>query len=260
MWHCDNLINVQLAFAFRKLFSNPSQYTIMVEQPLATVFGSVGVVYGLLVPIVLVILFSFFLIASLISNNANPSRVAQAIFCFVMMGVGILLMTIAALPTVTSVLAGTSYASATYVGLLIVFATGGCIFLWHDHWVHSLDASSRLVPSLIFIYTVRVIGSLTGLLAGLSIVLTLVLGGAEEGWWIMPVALALYGFVLYMSTRDEKAPVPPLFCGVCKVPKFAKPKMPRMPKVRPKLRVTAVAKKATKTKKRKKGRSKKRRK
>ena len=226
----------------------------MVEQPLATVFGSVGVVYGRLVAIVLSMLFSFFLIASLVSSNANPSRVAQAIFCFVMMGIGILLMTVAALPTVTSVLAGTSYASATYVGLLIVFATGGCIFLWHDHWVHSLDSGSRLVPSLIFIYTVKVIGSLTGLLAGLSIVLTIILGGAEEGWWIMPVTLLLYGFVLYMSTRDEKAPVPPLFCGICKVPKFAKP---RMPKVKPKLRVAAVAKKASKTKKRK-GKSKKR--
>ena len=226
----------------------------MIEQPLATVFGTVGVVYGLLVPLILILLFAFFLMASLLGPNARPGRVAQAVYCYMMMGTGILLMTIAALPTVTSVLAGASYASTTYVGLLIVFAAGGSVFLWHDHWVNALDANSRLVPSLIFMYTIKTIGTLTVLLSALSIVLTLVLGGADAGWWIMPITLFLYGFVLYMSTQSEKGPVPPMFCSTCiKVPKLPKPKIP---KIRPKLPAAAVAKKLTRTKKRKKRRRK----
>ncbi len=231
----------------------------MIDQPLATVFGTVGVVYGLIVPLVLVVLFAFFFIASLLSPNARPVKIAQAVYCYLMMGFGILLMTIAALPTVTSVLAGTSYASATYVGLLVVFAAGGCIFLWHDNWAQALDANSRLVPSLIFLYTIKTIGSLTALLSALSIILTMVLGGAEAGWWIMPVTLLLYGFVLYMSTQGEKGPTPPIFCNMC----VKMPKVPKMPKVKPRLPKMkklsmSVAKKPSKTKK--KGKKKRRKK
>lgn len=215
----------------------------MIENPLSTVFGTVGVVYGLILPVVLILLFALFLIASSLSPGAKARGTAQAMYCTIMMGIGVLLMTIAAIPTVTSVLAGESYASETYLGLLIVFAAGGCLFLWHDNWIRTLDPASRLVPSLIFLFTIKTIGTLITLLAGLSIILTLTLGGAEYGWWIMPLTLFLYGAVLFISTGTVKSPASKKFscaplCKTCFKPKF--------PKV-----VTAASTRKTATKKKK---------
>lgn len=179
------------------------------------------------------------------SPGAKARNTAQAMYCTIMMSIGVLLMTISAIPTVTSVLAGESYASETYLGLLIVFAAGGSIFLWHDHWIRTLDPASRLVPSLIFLFTVKTIGTLITLLAGLSVILTLTLGGAEYGWWIMPLTLFLYGAVLFISTGSVRSPTSKKFsftplCKTC-----FKPKMPKVITAAP-TRKTITKKKATK--------------
>ncbi len=183
----------------------------MMEQPLATFFGPIGIMYGLIVPLVLVLLLGIFFAASILSPTARPSRVAQAAYCAILMGVGILMMRIAAIPTVWSVLAGVSYATVEYVGLLILFACGGALFLWHDNWMRSLDTSSSMVSSLMFVYTVKAIGTITAVLTGLSLLLTFILGNAEEGWWTVPLTFLLYGVVLMMSTRSEASPMPPIF-------------------------------------------------
>ncbi|MBU0458282.1 hypothetical protein KJ652_04430 [Patescibacteria group bacterium] len=214
----------------------------MVDQPLGSVFGSVGVVYGLLVPLFIILLFAVFAIASLNNAGAKPKSVVKATYCYLMMGVGILLMTIAAIPTVSSVLANMSYASATYVGLLVVFAVGGSLFLFHDNMIRALDASSQVVPSLIYLYTIKIIGTLTAVLSGLSILLTLILGGAPEGWWVTPLTMFLYGFVLYVSTREEDLVIPSFFKCNLKLPKKS---------------TAAVASKPAKTKKKGKKRRKK---
>ena len=144
----------------------------------------------------------------MLNPGARPSSVVQSIYCHLMIGAGVLLMTIAAIPTVSSVLAGISYSSATYLGLLVLFAAGGAIFLRHDGWARSLDSASNAVPSLIYIFTIKTIGVLTAVFSGLSIILTLMLGGAEEGWWVTPLTLLLYGFVLFISTKPDDSPVP----------------------------------------------------
>ncbi|MCF7844693.1 MAG: hypothetical protein K9M03_02600 [Kiritimatiellales bacterium] len=218
----------------------------MIENPLSTVFGSVGVVYGLIMPLVLILLFALFLIASSLSPGAKARGTAQAMYCTVMMAMGVLLMTIAAIPTVTSVLAGESYASETYLGLLIVFAAGGSLFLWHDHWIRTLDPASRLVPSLIFLFTIKTIGTLTALLSGLSIVLTLTLGGAEYDWWVMPLTLFLYGAVLFISTGSVRSPASKKFsyAPLCKT--CFKPSIPKKAVTAAPARKTATKKKAGK--------------
>jgi len=191
----------------------------MADNPLATVFGTVGVVYGLLVPLVLITIFAFFLTASQLSTGAKPRAVAKAMYCYLLMGIGLLLMTIAALPTVASVLAGESYSNATYLGLLILFAGGGIVFLQQDKVARRIDSASRLIPSLIYLYTVKLIGTVAILLSGLSIILTLVLGTAEAGWWIMPITIFLYGFILAWSTHTPQPVGPKLaFPAIMKRP------------------------------------------
>lgn len=219
----------------------------MADNPLATVFGTVGVVYGLLVPLILITLFAFFLTASQLSTDAKPRAVAKAMYCYVLMGIGLLLMTIAAIPTVASVLAGESYSNATYLGLLILFAGGGIVFLQQDKMARRIDSASRLIPSLIYLYTVKLIGTVAVLLSGLSIILTLVLGTAEAGWWIMPITIFLYGFILAWSTHTPQPAGPKLA-----FPAIMRPIMPSISK--------AIVPKKTVKKASKKKRSKKRRK
>ena len=188
--------------------AQPFPNTAMLENPLATMFGTVGVVYGLVVPLVFVTIFAVFLITSQLKPGVKARSVAQATYCHIMMGVGLLLMTIAAIPTVASVLGGISYSGSTYFSLLVLFAIGGALYLRHDQWVHSIDSASKLIPALIYLYTIKSIGMLIVTLSGLSIVLTFILGNTESDWWVMPLTALLYGLLLSWCTRSEKSPTP----------------------------------------------------
>jgi len=193
----------------------------MIENPLVAMFGAVGIVYGLIVPLAFVLLFAVFAIASSASPGAKPRVVAQAAYCALMMGVGLLLMTIATLPTVASVISGMSYSGSTYIGLLALFLGGGGMYLFHDRWMQSLDSTSKLIPSLLFLFTVKSIGMLAALLSGLSIVLTLILGEPETEWWVMPVTVFLYGILLLWCTRAERSPKPLFQCKTVAKPRVA---------------------------------------
>jgi hypothetical protein len=181
---------------------------MFLDNPLETMFSAIGVTYGLVAPLVFIVIFLFFLTASLTQPGAKARSVAQATYCYLLMGVGLLMMTISSLPTVASVFAGVSYTGQTYFGLLLLFVVGGCIFLWHDNWVHTIDHPSQLVPSLVYLFTVKCIGVLALLLSGLSIGLTLIFGGDTGTWWATPLAVFLYGFLLTWCTRSEKSPSP----------------------------------------------------
>ncbi|MFA7681422.1 MAG: hypothetical protein WCX61_00125 [Candidatus Peribacteraceae bacterium] len=171
-------------------------------------FSTVGLIYGIVVPIVLILLFGAFLVISLLRPGTKARTVAQATYCTLMMGMGLLLMTVAALPTVASVFAGVSYAGPTYLALLVIFVGGGVLFLWHDHWLRALEPASALIPSIIYLYTVKSVGMLAAILSGLSVILTLILGSAEEQWWAMPLTAFLYGLLLMWCTRSERSPTP----------------------------------------------------
>ncbi|MFH0770573.1 MAG: hypothetical protein V1926_04305 [Candidatus Peregrinibacteria bacterium] len=184
-------------------------------EPLAAIFSTVGLFYGMIIPFIVILLLVAFLIPSLLVPGTKAGAVLKATVCYLMMGIGVLLMTIAVLPTIASVFAGISYPSGTYVGLLILFLTGGFVFITYDRAVATVDPLSRSVPFLIYFSAFKIIGRVTVVLAFLSIVLTFSIGNAQEqGWWLLPVTALLYGLLLTWCTREKakSAPVvrPPL--------------------------------------------------
>ena len=165
--------------------------------------GSPALLYGVLVPIVLVQLFALLCMPSLLSAPAKARSVVDAIHCYILQGLGILLMSLGALPTVYSVLGGVAYPSNSYFGLLLVFAAGGALFLWQDQRSRDLDPAAKSVPAAIFFGVVRLIGQAALMLSLISILLSLTLEATDmPGWWVMPVLVALYGLLLTWSTKS----------------------------------------------------------
>ena len=173
----------------------------MVENPLSTIFGFIGSFYGLVVPLLTLFFLTVLFLASLTVSGAKPKSVGEAIYCYVMHAVSVLLMTIGALPTVFSVFAGVAYTGRTYIALLLVFACGGLLFLMQDQAVRKLDAASKAVVEAIYMTTLKVIGNLMALLSAISIFLSIVLAAFQPGWWVTPFVLLLYGLLLSWCTR-----------------------------------------------------------
>ncbi len=173
----------------------------MVENPLSTIFGFIGSFYGLVLPLLTIFFLTMLFLASLAVNGAKPHLVGQAIYCYLMHAISVLLMTVGALPTVFSVFAGISYTGRTYVALLLVFAFGGLLFLVQDQSSRSLDPASKAVPEAVYMTTLKIIGNLMALLSSISIFLSIVLGLFQEGWWVTPFVLLLYGLLLSWCTR-----------------------------------------------------------
>ena len=173
----------------------------MVENPLSTIFGFIGSFYGLVVPLVTIFFLTVLFHASMAAPGAKPKQVGEAIYCYLMHAVSVLLMTIGALPTVFSVFAGVAYTGRTYIALLLVFAFGGLIFLMQDQAARGLDHASKSVAEAVYMTTLKVIGNLMALLSAISIFLSIVLGSFQPGWWVTPFVLLLYGMLLSWCTR-----------------------------------------------------------
>jgi hypothetical protein len=175
----------------------------MTSSLLSGLLSSTGMLYGVIVPLVLVQIIALLFVPSLLAAPAKARAVGDAIHCYFLQIFGVLLMTIGALPTVFSVLAGISYTGGTYFGLLLVFAVGGALFLWQDQRARFLDASARAVPAAIFLTMFKIIGQVILVLASLSFLLSITLGDtAVEGWWVMPVLMAIYGALIAWCTKS----------------------------------------------------------
>lgn len=175
----------------------------MVENPLSTIFGFIGSFYGLVVPLLTVFFLTVLFLASLTVPGAKPKNVGEAVYCYIMHGVSVLLMTIGALPTVFSVFAGVAYTGRTYIALLLVFACGGLLFLIQDQATRSLDSASKSVVEAVYMTTLKIIGNLMALMSGISIFLSIVLASFQPGWWVTPFVLLLYGLLLSWCTKGK---------------------------------------------------------
>lgn len=176
----------------------------MNDNPLLTIFGFIGTFYGLVVPLLVILGLTLLYTASLHHAGAKPKGVGEAIYCYLLHGISVLLMTIGALPTVYSVFAGVAYNGRTYVGLLLVFACGGLLFLIQDQAIRTLDHASKAVPEAVYMLTLKIIGNVITLLTALSIILSIVLGSFDPGWWVTPFVLLLYGMLLSWTTRTDR--------------------------------------------------------
>ena len=137
------------------------------------------------------------------SAGAKAKGVSDAIYCYAMHAVSVILMTIGALPTVFSVFSGIAYTGRTYIALLLVFACGGLLFLIQDAAVRELDKASKAVPEAIYMTTIKFIGNLLALLSTLTIFLSIVLASFSPGWWVTPFVILLYGLLLSWCTKDD---------------------------------------------------------
>ena len=167
----------------------------------------VGAFYAFVLPLLVLLVLSIIFIPSMMQTGAKAKNVGEAIYCYVMQATGILLMTIGGLPTIYSVLTGRGFTAVAYVGLLFVFAIGGAVFLWHDNHAQTLDSASKAVPAALYFYLFKILGHLITIVSGLSLVITLVLGGsAETEWWMVPVLMFFYGLLLsWCTTSDTKS-------------------------------------------------------
>jgi hypothetical protein len=164
--------------------------------------SSPALLYGVVAPLVLIQLMALLYIPSLLAAPAKARAVGEAIHCYCIQTFGVMLMTIGSLPTVYSVLAGISYTGGTYFGLLLIFATGGGLFLWQDQRASALDPAARAVPASIFLITFRMLGQITLVLALLSFLLSITMGSTDlTNWWIMPVLMACYGGLISWCTH-----------------------------------------------------------
>jgi len=121
-----------------------------------------------------------------------------------MQSIGIVLMTLGALPTLLSVLMGPQYAGRTYMSLLWIFLVGGAIFLWHEQKASHLEKASVLLVHTIFVTVIKTMGYLAALLSVLYVLIAVAMGTFATSWWIPPTVFFLYGVLLYWSaTGDE---------------------------------------------------------
>lgn len=190
---------------------------------------SAGSAYMLvLVPLGVVLLLGILFIPSMLTAGAKARSVAKALYCYLMQGVGIILMSIGVLPTLYSVFGGVGFSGNSYLSLLVVFGAGGAFYLWHEQMAHTLDLPSRAVPAAIYSTSLLIIGKMLALVSVLSLALSFLLReGGAEGWWVHAVTMLLYGLALewlsHASTPDNGFQSMPVNAPAAKGPTFLRP-------------------------------------
>lgn len=192
---------------------------------LTSIFQSVGLSYGPLLPLVILALFTLLALPAIFRPSVRAEAIGYAAYCYLAQMLGILLMTAGALPALYAVFAQQPLAEVTYLGLLIVFAAGGGLFLWHDARLRSVDPASRAIPAALFLMTWKFVGLLTTVFAGLSFVLRLMLAAERTpDWWVMHLVMLLYGLVISWFTLDRNPRAyAPAFTSTATRPAVAKP-------------------------------------
>lgn len=176
-------------------------------------FQTVGLIYGLLLPLGFFVLMALLALPAMLRPGMNIGALIKAIYACLGQTFGIMLMTAGGLPALHSVLSQNPLSPESYLGLLLVFATGGIVYLMHDSLLRTIDAPSKLLPATMLYYTWKFLGLFIAVLASLSLVLQLLAYStipAAEGWWAMHVVMLAYGLILSWFTLPSPArPVSP---------------------------------------------------
>jgi len=161
-------------------------------------------VFGLVFAVIVLQLIVFLLLVKPMSESKSPTKFGKAIFSYVMMTIGVILMSLSAIPTTISVLSSTAFNPEVYLSLLLVFAMGGLMFLWNDYRLREIDEKTKAIPGVMYFFVMKAIGQLSLVLAVLYLTLTIVLGDiGTPGWWSIPLTIALYGIVMSVLTTTD---------------------------------------------------------
>lgn len=170
-------------------------------------FDPSSVLTSAILPLAIAGGFLLLFIASLMSPGAKPAGVGKAAYCYSMQAFGIFLMSAGGLPALYGVtekifLKIETYSTETYLALLLLFATGGLLFLWHEQIAEKIDSASSAVCAVLFWFTFKAVGLLLMLFSGLSLLLTMLLvRPLPTEWWVQPSVLLVYGLLLSWCTR-----------------------------------------------------------
>lgn len=176
---------------------------------LSTMFQEVGLSYGWSMPVFLLVGLALLTIA-VSHDTGKPSQKLRVLYCHMMEFLGVLLMTAGALPALYAVFSMQPLSQIAYVGLLLVFAAGGLLFLWHDARLQEIEANARETADALFLNVWKLTGVLVVVFTGLSLLLRLMLStGNNDAWWVMHLTMFLYGLVLCWFTLHRPAPVRP---------------------------------------------------
>ncbi|OGJ54915.1 hypothetical protein A3D11_02965 [Candidatus Peribacteria bacterium RIFCSPHIGHO2_02_FULL_49_16] len=184
----------------------------MFQEFITVIWGPAGIVALISSLLLLFALFALILIPSLARDAAKPQDIGEAMYCYFAQSTGIILMSVGGLPILYSVLTRVPLASLTYSALLFIFAIGGLVFLWHDHISHHLPESAVLVIRTVYLFAWKFIGFIIFLFTLISFVLHILLNGTvTTDILLIHLIVALYGLVLWWTTREFSLSIPPFF-------------------------------------------------
>ncbi len=172
--------------------------------------------YAVLFALVVMSVYVLVLITALLADHAEPEDVGKAVFYVVMQFFGAALMTMSGLAAVIGVFARVDFPPFTYVAFLIVFGLGGIVFLRSEHRLRALDPASKVIPALLYRFTLKLIGMASAFLGGFSLLSYLLFPPLTVAprWWVNPLVILLYGMFLAWSVRKphaQNAAGPPSF-------------------------------------------------
>lgn len=185
--------------------------------------------YGVLLPVASLVLFFLLCVPAFLRSPARPMDIALAAFHCLAQSVGIVFMIAGSLPALQVVISNQALNATSYMGLLVVFAVGGILFLWNDVQLKHMSVASKEIPETLYFYAWKFIGLVIVLFSGISIALTLLFSPAafQNGSWMTHVILFFYGLLISFFTLTRPhitAPTPARIVPSASAKKKAAPK------------------------------------
>ncbi len=164
--------------------------------------------YALVLPLALFGVFLLFYIPAMMVTDAKPMAVGQAIVCYIMKTLGILLMTTSILPLLYSLMNNTVPQDKSLYSLLLVFVVGLGILVHFSSVSQKVDEPSVVVIRSIFSHGFEVLGMILAVFSGLTLMLQFLLTESFQDWQ-MPATMLVVGlmfsllFSLHISERKK---------------------------------------------------------
>ena len=135
--------------------------------------------------------------------GGQPQHIAKATYSYSMQMLGLLLMALGLLPTLYGTMAPLSFNSAQHLCMLIIFFVGLILYLRHDAIADTIDYRSRTIPMLLYLYILRTIGVLLGIISILSLATVCILHRSDVLWYVPSLVLLLSVSLLWVAKATE---------------------------------------------------------
>ena len=176
-------------------------------QFLTELLGFGRIITSVLQPLLLISILIFLLVPR-DGSKKELEQHSDAIFGHCMLVVGVILMSITAIPTLMAVVSPIAFEPHEYLGLLLIFAAGGIVYLWVDQHLRTLNAAVLKMPSVVYKMTIKFIGSVSLLYSAISLSLAIAFQATHAaGWWSLSFVSFFYGGILCWFTSKDAARV-----------------------------------------------------